>query len=105
MSNSPASDVAAILVAGGRGRRAGGVSKQFRTIAGVPVLARAAAALCRHPAVGRLVVVVAADERERARELLPDTAIVVSGGETRRASVRAGLMALMDRPPRPDPRA
>ena len=91
--------VAVILVAGGRGQRFGGEPKQFRPVAGVPVLARAAAALRQHPSVGRLVVVVPADRHDAARAMLPDDAVLVSGGETRRASVHAGLLALKsDRP-------
>lgn len=99
MASSSALDLAAILVAGGRGQRLGGELKQFRSVGGVPVLARAAAALRRHPAVGRLVVVVPAEEHDRARALLPERSILVSGGATRRASVHAGVMALADSPP------
>lgn len=99
MVSPSTNDIAAILVAGGRGRRLGGELKQFRTIGGVPVLARAAAALRHHSAVGRLVVVVPVEEHERAGAMLPEGSILVSGGDTRRASVHAGLMALADRPP------
>ncbi len=99
MASSSDLDLAAILVAGGRGQRLGGELKQFRTIGGVPVLARAAAALRRHPAVGRLVVVVPAEEHERARAMLPGGLILVSGGDTRRASVLEGLRALAGRSP------
>ena len=93
---SEMSAVAAILVAGGRGARLGGDPKQFRLLAGVPVLRRAAEALRRSPALGPIVVVVPDEHRDRAAALLAelDTVTLVSGGDTRRGSVVAGLQAL-----------
>ncbi len=87
---------AAILLAGGRGRRMGGVSKQYRPLAGVPVLRRAAEALRAHPRIGELIVVVAEEERARAADLLGGVTdiAVVAGGVARRDSVAAGLAAL-----------
>lgn len=85
----------AVLVAGGSGRRIGGVPKQFREIGGRPVLAWSCARFSGHPAIAELVVVVPAEVaadppgwlREGGWRLTP-------GGSTRRASVRAGLLAL-----------
>ena len=87
---------AAILLAGGRGTRIGGVPKQYRPIAGVPVLRRAADALRAHPRVGELIVVVAEEERGRAADLLEGVAdvTILPGGLARRDSVAAGLAAL-----------
>lgn len=79
----------ALIVAAGRGERAGGgLPKQFRDLAGIPVLMRAVAAFTGR--VERVVVVVAPDARARVAAMLPGV-IVVEGGATRSASVRAGL--------------
>ncbi|MCS6985842.1 MAG: bifunctional 2-C-methyl-D-erythritol 4-phosphate cytidylyltransferase/2-C-methyl-D-erythritol 2,4-cyclodiphosphate synthase [Sphingomonadaceae bacterium] len=95
--------VAAIVVAAGRGTRAGGgVPKQFRPLAGRPMLARAVEPFLAHPGVGPVVVVVAAGEEDRAREALGGQArrvALVRGGATRQESVRAGLERLAAAPP------
>jgi 2-C-methyl-D-erythritol 4-phosphate cytidylyltransferase / 2-C-methyl-D-erythritol 2,4-cyclodiphosphate synthase len=83
-----------IVTAGGRGTRFGGL-KQFETLAGRSVLARAiqAGAGC----AVQVVVVVPAGEEARARQELAGLGLslsVVAGGETRALSVRAGLAAL-----------
>jgi 2-C-methyl-D-erythritol 4-phosphate cytidylyltransferase/2-C-methyl-D-erythritol 2,4-cyclodiphosphate synthase len=100
--------VAAIIVAAGRGLRAGeGLPKQFRSVGGVPVIARSINALLSAPEVALGVVVIHEVDRapydeclshvdSRCREkLLPP----VSGGETRQDSVRSGLDALRGSPP------
>ncbi len=100
---APFEPTAAIVVAAGRGVRAGGgVPKQYRMLAGRPMLAHAAAALLGHPAVGRVVVVVAPGEEARATALLGPLASrldLVAGGPTRQESVRLGLESLAGRPP------
>ncbi len=59
---------AAIIVAAGRGLRAGGdVPKQWQMLAGRPVLAHAVAAFAAVPRVDRVVLVVHPDDR-RARK-------------------------------------
>nr|WP_291842467.1 bifunctional 2-C-methyl-D-erythritol 4-phosphate cytidylyltransferase/2-C-methyl-D-erythritol 2,4-cyclodiphosphate synthase [Maricaulis sp.] len=89
--------IAAVIVAAGRGERAGGgVPKQYRKLAGKSVLARTLHRLCHDGVfVGVFVVVnpadrhhVAAVEAELGTKL--DT---IPGGATRTASVRAGLEA------------
>ncbi len=95
---SPRGDTAAIIVAAGRGLRAGGgLPKQYRDLAGLPVLARTLHAFARHPQVDRLIVVL-----NRADQALFDTLIAprcdfpvlrAEGGATRAASVQAGLAA------------
>jgi 2-C-methyl-D-erythritol 4-phosphate cytidylyltransferase/2-C-methyl-D-erythritol 2,4-cyclodiphosphate synthase len=83
---------AAVIVAAGRGSRAGGdVPKQWQMLAGEPVLAHTLAAF--RPHVDRLVLVIHPDDRDRAAALAGD-ALVVDGGATRDASVRAALEAL-----------
>jgi 2-C-methyl-D-erythritol 4-phosphate cytidylyltransferase/2-C-methyl-D-erythritol 2,4-cyclodiphosphate synthase len=85
---------AAIIVAAGRGLRAGGeLPKQWRALAGRPVAAHALAAFRAAPGIDRLVLVHAPGERDRAAALAPD-AHCVAGGETRAESVRAALEAL-----------
>lgn len=83
-------DTAVIIVAAGRGSRMGGtVPKQWQLLAGKPVLAHALSAFAGLP----VVLVIHPDDRERA-EALGSDARLVDGGETRDASVLAGLRAL-----------
>jgi len=83
---------AAVIVAAGRGSRAGGeVPKQWQMLAGRPVLAHTLAAF--RGRVDRLVLVIHPDDRARAQALAPD-AELVEGGASRDASVRAALEAL-----------
>ncbi|SEN62726.1 2-C-methyl-D-erythritol 2,4-cyclodiphosphate synthase [Loktanella fryxellensis] len=80
---------AALIVAAGRGLRAGGGEpKQWRDLAGQSVLARSIAAFADHPAIDAIVLVLHADDLHR----WTDPGIrVVTGGDTRQASVLAGL--------------
>ena len=81
---------AAIIVAAGRGLRAGaGLPKQWRLLAGRPVVAHALAAFA---GMAR-VLVIHPDDRALA-ESVADGALIVEGGATRAASVRAALEAL-----------
>ena len=95
--------VAAIVVAAGRGLRAGGGQpKQYRMLAGRPLLSHALQAFQRHDGVGRVLVVIGAgDEDLYAAAVMPSETLLspVQGGETRQASVRAGLEALAAAPP------
>ncbi len=91
--------IAALIVAAGRGLRAGGARpKQYQDLAGQTVLGRSLAAITAHPLVKIAVVVVHPEDRAliAASVLAPeDVALrLVDGGETRDASVRAGLAAL-----------
>ena len=84
---------AAIIVAAGRGSRAGGgVPKQWRPLAGRPVLAHSLAAF-RAAGVGRILLVLHPEDMTRAAPLLGPGVETVAGGATRDASVRAGLQA------------
>ena len=89
--------VAAIVVAGGRGIRAGGeLPKQYKTIMGVPVLRRSLLAFTSHPGIDLVQPVIHPnDERlfHGAAAGLPVRS-PVNGGATRQASVFAGLEAL-----------
>ena len=87
---------AAILVAAGRGTRAGGgLPKQWRPLAGRRVADWTLDAF-RDAGIDRIVVVLHGDDR--AVPLPPDV-IRAAGGATRDASVRAGLAALAEDPP------
>lgn len=85
---------AAIIVAAGRGLRAGGdVPKQWQLLAGRPVVAHALAAF----AAFRRVLVIHPQDRARAEALAEGLGAgfeIVEGGETRDASVRLALQAL-----------
>lgn len=89
---------AAIVLAAGAGRRLGTPDpKAFVTIGDRPVLAVAAAAAAASPEVVTLVVTAPPGLEERAADclsLLDKPFVVVTGGETRQASVRAALAAL-----------
>lgn len=91
----------AVLVAAGRGLRAGGdAPKQFRMLAGEPVVRRAAAALRACNGVRRLIVVGPEGALEPLAEVLGGLdASIVAGGSERSDSVRAGLAALAHDPP------
>ena len=95
-------NVAAVVVAAGRGTRAGGdTPKQFRTIGGETMLRRALYMLVEHPQVGVIQPVIHPDDVERFRAIESNDHILapVFGGATRQASVRAGLEALAARKP------
>ena len=83
---------AAIIVAAGRGTRAGGeMPKQWQPLAGRPVVQHTLEAFSGIPCV----LVIHPDDRERAEALLP-RARIVEGGTTRAQSVRNALEALSD---------
>lgn len=89
-------DTAVILVAAGRGNRmGGGLPKQWRDLAGKPMLAQTIAAF-RAAGFDRIVLAIHPDDRARADGFgLP----MVEGGETRTESVRAALEHLAADPP------
>ena len=92
---------AAIIVAAGTGSRAEqSVPKQYVRWRGKPVLRHSAEALLAAGA-NPLVVAIAPDATDMAREALAglDSIILVDGGATRRASVSAGLEALAGEAP------
>lgn len=93
---------AAVLVAAGRGERLGtGMPKGLVPVAGMAMLARAARALEGVPEITHIVAVVAPGTEVAAAEVLENAGCervrtVVAGGETRQASVAAGLAAVGD---------
>jgi len=85
--------IAAIIVAAGRGSRAGeGAPKQWRPLCGRRVIDHTLAAFAAVPEVTRIVAVLHPDEIGR---IAPDARLtVVAGGATRAASVLSGLESL-----------
>jgi 2-C-methyl-D-erythritol 4-phosphate cytidylyltransferase len=85
--------VAAILVAAGSGQRLGAeLPKAFVPVAGATLLEHAASRFRAHPGVGSVVVVAPGSYLDQAAAL--GGAVVVAGGDTRQASVAAGLAAV-----------
>ena len=84
--------IAVIIVAAGRGTRAGGdLPKQWQNLAGKPVLAHTLAAFAGYSRG----LVIHPDDRDRALALDAEVQIV-TGGATRDQSVRNALEALAD---------
>ncbi|MBN9347672.1 MAG: bifunctional 2-C-methyl-D-erythritol 4-phosphate cytidylyltransferase/2-C-methyl-D-erythritol 2,4-cyclodiphosphate synthase [Devosia sp.] len=95
--------IAVIIVAAGIGERMGGGPKQYRPLAGTPVLARTIAAFTARPDVTWVLPVLNPSHTDlyaalnlNGSKLLP----AVGGAPTRQGSVLAGLEALA--PHRPD---
>ncbi|MEQ8265660.1 MAG: bifunctional 2-C-methyl-D-erythritol 4-phosphate cytidylyltransferase/2-C-methyl-D-erythritol 2,4-cyclodiphosphate synthase [Parvibaculum sp.] len=90
--------VAALIVAAGRGSRAGpGAPKQYRQLAGQPVLRRTLLAFTSHPGISNVLAVIHdadADAYEAAATGLGGLLPPAHGGDTRQSSVRTGLEAL-----------
>ncbi|MBB5519960.1 bifunctional 2-C-methyl-D-erythritol 4-phosphate cytidylyltransferase/2-C-methyl-D-erythritol 2,4-cyclodiphosphate synthase [Amphiplicatus metriothermophilus] len=96
----------ALIVAAGRGTRAGeGGPKQYRLLAGKPVLAHAAAAFLDHPQIDAVRVIIHSDDGDAYAEAMaefrghPKLLAPVHGGAERQDSVRLGLESLESDPP------
>ncbi len=94
---------AALIVAAGRGHRAGGaVPKQYAPVGGIPVLARTLGIFLDHPQVDWVLVVTNPGDRalyEAAVPAHPKLLLPVAGDETRQGSVLNGLSALEAKSP------
>ena len=90
----------AIIAAAGKGARAGDTPKQFTDINGRAVLWHALRPFLRCDNITHVRVITAPDAAATAqtilRECAPSPEILPVGGETRAASVRAGLEGLPD---------
>lgn len=94
--------VHALIVAAGKGIRAGGGRpKQYRLVAGQPLLRHAVTRLRTHPRIDAVTVVINPDDRALYDEAVAGLALPppIDGGATRQDSVRAGLEALAAEPP------
>ena len=96
MPSSPEPRAAAVVVAGGAGRRMGGdVRKQYLALAGEPVLLHAVRPFASHPAVAQTVVVLPPEDAADPPPWLSALGVdIVPGGAERGDSVRAGLEAV-----------
>ena len=89
--------VAALIVAAGRGSRAGGAEpKQWQHIAGRPVIEHTLERFARHPRIDRIMVVLHPDDMDLMKSTQCE---ITQGGASRDASVRNGLDALAANPP------
>ncbi|MFN3819687.1 bifunctional 2-C-methyl-D-erythritol 4-phosphate cytidylyltransferase/2-C-methyl-D-erythritol 2,4-cyclodiphosphate synthase [Blastomonas sp.] len=97
---SPSSDtprIAALIVAAGKGLRAGGnVPKQFAEFSGKPLLRHSVEAFAARDAEPRIFVVVGDGQQALAQAALAgiEGVVFVTGGAERSDSVRLGLLAL-----------
>ena len=95
--------VAAVVVAAGRGERAGGdVPKQYRDIAGEPMIRPTLRAFLDHAQIDLVQPVIHSGDEgiyRAATAGLQKLSAPVAGGATRQASVRAGLEALASSAP------
>jgi 2-C-methyl-D-erythritol 4-phosphate cytidylyltransferase/2-C-methyl-D-erythritol 2,4-cyclodiphosphate synthase len=91
--------VTALIVAAGSGTRMGGETpKQYRLLAGKPLLRHAVEALIDHPQISAVRVVIGRGQEEQAASALAglDVGTPIIGGAERADSVRAGLDAIED---------
>jgi 2-C-methyl-D-erythritol 4-phosphate cytidylyltransferase / 2-C-methyl-D-erythritol 2,4-cyclodiphosphate synthase len=95
--------VAAVIVAAGRGERAGAsIPKQYRPIGGEPMIRATLRAFLAHPRIDFVQPVINPTDKDAYADAvagLKDLLAPVAGGATRQASVRAGLEALTGRRP------
>lgn len=100
MPTTASQSAAAIITAGGIGRRMGGeVPKQFLSLGGKPILVRTVEAFIQAGCFQSIILTVPSATIPEAKDLLARYGLdadcrVVPGGETRQDSVLAGLEAL-----------
>lgn len=96
----PRPRTAAVILAAGNGTRCGAdMPKQYRKIAGIPVLIRSVLAFEECPSIDDLIVVVRAEDREYVKALLAEYRLtklrsIVAGGNTRQESALRGFSAI-----------
>jgi 2-C-methyl-D-erythritol 4-phosphate cytidylyltransferase/2-C-methyl-D-erythritol 2,4-cyclodiphosphate synthase len=96
-------EIAAVVVAGGRGERVGGgIPKQYREIAGTPVIRLTLVNLSRNTAISAIQPVIHPDDIHHFQRAGEGLALLkpAFGGATRQLSVLAGLEALAAHQPR-----
>ncbi len=95
----------AIVVAAGRGSRAGTAAgpKQYADLGGMPMLARTLEAFASHPAIDHVLAVIHPNDMVRyqaaAQRVSGKLLTAVTGGATRQISVHHGLEALLNHNP------
>jgi 2-C-methyl-D-erythritol 4-phosphate cytidylyltransferase len=97
--NAPGRCIALIPAAGSGSRMGAELPKQYLDLAGAPMLQHAVRALCAHPKIEQVFVVLAVDDKHFARyDWTPFDAKLrrlYCGGATRAESVRNGLHAIV----------
>ena len=93
-------DVGVIVVAAGRSSRlGGGAAKQYRPVAGVPLVLRAVRPFAAHPEVAHLVLVLPATDVAAPPAFLAEHRgeglTLVAGGAERADSVAAGIAPVL----------
>jgi 2-C-methyl-D-erythritol 4-phosphate cytidylyltransferase len=84
---------AALIVAAGRGTRAGGdTPKQWRVISGQTVLMHSVTAFASHPDIDCVILVLHGDDMKEAPAL--EGLLLTKGGKERSDSVKAGLSVI-----------
>lgn len=95
-------ETVALVVAAGRGERLGGdIPKQYRRLAGQPMLARSLKAFIRHPRITGVRAIIHPDDLALYNEATADLDLlpVAFGGATRHESSQKGLESLASNPP------
>ncbi len=89
--------IIALIVAAGRGSRAGGeMPKQWQMLGDRRVIDHTLAAFANHPEIDTIAVVLHPDDMGKAGDFTDKGMIVATGGADRATSVRNGLAALGD---------
>lgn len=103
MSHKPIKNpkISAVIVAAGRGERAGGLDdgpKQYRSIGGKPVIAHTVDTFLNQPNISQVVIVTHPDDDDFIHDAISDIdqsrVLLCHGGVTRQDSVFKGLVAL-----------
>lgn len=93
--------IAAIVVAGGSGSRAGdGIAKQFRMLDGRPMIWHSVKAFADHRSIDPICIVIADGQQQDVADIVAglDGVFLTTGGKTRRESVHNGLKRLQADP-------
>ncbi|MEY3704183.1 MAG: bifunctional 2-C-methyl-D-erythritol 4-phosphate cytidylyltransferase/2-C-methyl-D-erythritol [Pseudomonadota bacterium] len=91
--------ITAIIVAAGKGERAGGpVPKQYAMVGGKSLLAHAVTAFSTHKSIDQIIIVIGEGQTDLALAALGDMRVdhIVTGGAERQDSVAAGISAAGD---------
>jgi 2-C-methyl-D-erythritol 4-phosphate cytidylyltransferase len=92
-----------LIVAAGRGHRFGGpLPKQYRELAGMPILRHTILRLARHPGIDAIQVLIHPDDQALYDEATVGLGLrpALHGGATRQDSVRFGLEGIADLQPK-----
>ncbi|UCH76161.1 MAG: bifunctional 2-C-methyl-D-erythritol 4-phosphate cytidylyltransferase/2-C-methyl-D-erythritol 2,4-cyclodiphosphate synthase [Rhodospirillales bacterium] len=96
-------DAVVLIIAAGRGHRAGGgTPKQYRMLAGQTVLRRSCMQFLAHPRIDAVGTVIHPDDHSLYESATAGLGLLppIDGGDTRLASCRNGLEAIAADPPR-----